>query len=410
MRVQTADGPTDIRDVRAGDVVYSWNDGELAARRVVRRNKRKYQQTYRLRTLHREIVASGDRAFLTLHPWPKATRRCSDGCDRPVRGRGLCGTHYAYRRNHGTVPPLERANRITWEVQWVELQYLRRDDVVVALRSLSDEISMSTDPLLADRRFLWLLGLAFGDGSLSRHRANRVDLCVFGTLREEVQQRLEDFCGKRGSETDKHGVYLFSETLALGFRRLGMDTGSTDRVLPRELWVLPHLHIQAFLDGYTAADGHCLKRASDPALNYKAANRGLIEDVRNLHMILGHNVTWVRELKRTRPIVIKGKEVRNARSLWTFEAYETGKKTTNAAAGLLGNWGIRQHFPADSHFTPQKVTSIEPLDGDGSYEITVEGTHNYVADGLPIHNSGFVDYIGSSGSGLVFGAAPRLHR
>lgn len=30
------------------------------------------------------------------------------GCGRPVRGRGLCGTHYAYRRRHGTLPPLVR--------------------------------------------------------------------------------------------------------------------------------------------------------------------------------------------------------------------------------------------------------------------------------------------------------------
>lgn len=30
----------------------------------------------------------------------------TENCDRPVRGRGLCGTHYAFRRRHGTLPPL----------------------------------------------------------------------------------------------------------------------------------------------------------------------------------------------------------------------------------------------------------------------------------------------------------------
>ena len=34
---------------------------------------------------------------------------CSEpGCSRPARGRGLCGTHYAFRRRHGTLPPLAR--------------------------------------------------------------------------------------------------------------------------------------------------------------------------------------------------------------------------------------------------------------------------------------------------------------
>src|SRR4051794_9330884 len=27
-------------------------------------------------------------------------------CGRPVRGRGLCGTHYAFHRRHGTLPEL----------------------------------------------------------------------------------------------------------------------------------------------------------------------------------------------------------------------------------------------------------------------------------------------------------------
>jgi hypothetical protein len=45
--------------------------------------------------------------------------------------------------------------------------------------------------------------LAFGDGSLSQAWANRVSLCVFGDLRDEVQDRLEDFCGNRGSLSPK---------------------------------------------------------------------------------------------------------------------------------------------------------------------------------------------------------------
>ena len=35
------------------------------------------------------------------------------------------------------------------------------------------------DPLLADKRFCWLLGRAFRDGSLSRQRANRAYMCLF---------------------------------------------------------------------------------------------------------------------------------------------------------------------------------------------------------------------------------------
>ena len=72
------------------------------------------------------------------------------------------------------------------------------------------------DPLLADERFRWLLGLAFGDGSLSRQRANRAYLCLLGDLREETQDRPVNFRGKRGIPNAKHGLHLHNELLASG--------------------------------------------------------------------------------------------------------------------------------------------------------------------------------------------------
>jgi hypothetical protein len=79
-------------------------------------------------------------------------------------------------------------------------------DGLVTLGSLPDD-APPDDPLLADERFCWLPGLAFGDGSMSRQRANRVHPCVFSDLREETQDRLENFCGKHGIPNAKHGLY-----------------------------------------------------------------------------------------------------------------------------------------------------------------------------------------------------------
>jgi intein/homing endonuclease/transposase-like protein len=496
MHVQTIRGPVEIRDLNPGDEVYTWNDGKLSVNRVTYLSEPRYQQTYRLRTLHREITASGNHPFLTLRkagrcapPEPRYSVRSPQAYaervpgaqvpEKPVRTRARrrdyqqvdtgqirdlylsgtpvreiaetlgisvyktgaaldeTGTPRRRRVNAdaaeirdlylsgaslseiagmlgvsiGTVvtrldetgtprrlrgsgsgkPP--HTTRNDYALSWVNLEDLQRGDIIVTLKRLPDDAPVPDDPYLSDERFLWLLGLAFGDGTLTASRPNRVTLCVFGELQAEVQGRLEEFCGKRGSPTTTNGLRLHSEILASGLRRYGMDARSTERQLPRELWTLPHSHIQAFLDGYTAADGHRVKRAGDPALSYKAANRPLIEDVRNLHMALGHNVTRVRELKRTRPIVIRGKAVRNARSLWTFEAYETGAKTERAGAGLLARLGIAELFPADSNFAPQKVTSIEALGEDDTYDITVEGTHNFVAEGLVVHNSGFTQAI-----------------
>ena len=59
------------------------------------------------------------------------------------------------------------------------------DGIIVTPRSLHDT-PPPDDPLLADKRFCRLPGRAFGDGSLSRQRANRAYLCLLGDLREET--------------------------------------------------------------------------------------------------------------------------------------------------------------------------------------------------------------------------------
>ena len=361
--------------------------------------------TYRLRTNHREITASGNHPFLVIRKTGQplrskpSDRECSaEGCTEPGYARTVCQGHYMAFWRVGQLDALPTPSRPDgsakgYETSWVELDQLRRGDVIVALQSLPDENPAPDDKYLSDPEFLWLLGFALGDGHLRKNRRNGISLAAFGDSREIVQRRLTGYCGKPGTPEPSHGLRLHDARLAEGLRRYGLERRSTDRIVPPEIWTLPHGHIEAFLDGYTTADGHRTKRTSDPCLAYKAASRELIDGVRNLHLILGHNVTRVKETRRTRPIIIKGTAVRNARPLWCFEAYPRGYKLAHNGAGLLRHAGIAELFPEDSHFIPQRVLSVEPLTEDDTYDITVEGTHNFVAEGLVLHNSGFTQAI-----------------
>lgn len=74
---------------------------------------------------------------------------------------------------------------------------------------------------------------------MSRQRANRVYPCVFGDLREETQDRLENFCGKHGIPNAKHGLYLHNELPTSGLHRYALSRDSvpvksTKRRLSRE--------------------------------------------------------------------------------------------------------------------------------------------------------------------------------
>lgn len=363
--VQTTSGPKRIIDVTAGDEVYTWKNGNLGRNRVVARSEPRRQMTYRLRTNRRSVDASANHPFLVVRTTP-----------------------YEF----GGKP-------VTAYTEWVRLEHLKPGDKLVTLQSLPDDGAMPDDRWLSDPDYLWLLGAMFGDGSLSKAKRSRVYLCLYGENRARAQETLQRLIGKTAVEHPTHGMYWHDMALAAALRRDGLALRSTERTIPAAVWTLPHKLIEAFLDGYTTADGHVVAGKNRAAsFTYAAANRPLIEQVRNLHLVLGHNAAPVREMKRTPgPIIIKGKEVVNPRPLWGF--YVTAGSTRRAVA-ITRTAALLEMF-GDSHFMPEKVLSITELEVNDTYDIEVEGAHNFIANGVVAHNSSLMQYGWYKATGKV---------
>jgi hypothetical protein len=411
MEIQTPAGPRQIRDITPGDLVYSWDDGALKVSRVERRSDPRRQMTYRLRTQHREITASGNHPLMVIRRTGQPAqeragdRECSvKDCHEPATSRTVCARHYTAFWRAGkldSLPGPVRGRRAAgWEFAWTELDQLHRDDLVIILRDLPDDAPPPADKWLANPDYLWLLGAMFGDGWLSRARVGPCDLSMFGEQAEQAKVILARLTPNKVTAIPIRpaggggGVRWYDRELAAALLRDGMGDYSRDRTLPPALWTLPHKLIQAFLDGYTAADGHTMTRPSDPGLSYSAVNETLIRQVRDLHMILGHNVTRVRrQAQNDKPKYIKGKLVKSVNPLWCFQAYETGAKQLNHGGRLRTNQAAASLLPADSHFTAERVLAVDQIGEDDTYDITVEGTHTYVAEGILNHNSGFVSWI-----------------
>jgi TP901 family phage tail tape measure protein len=354
--VQTVNGPKRIVDIEAGDQVFAWDRGELKTHSVVARSDARLQKTYRLRTHRRAVEASGN------HPFLRMTRRSHGPGRKPVE----------------------------WTPEWVHLEDLRPGDVIATLSNLPDRADMPADPWHADPDYLWLLGLALADGTMSTQRRNRVMLCKFGETRELAQERLERLIGRRATEHATHGMYVHDEGLAEALHRDGMDVTSSDRRVPEFVWALPHKLMQEFLDGYDAGDGCVSYREGSRSITYGATSRELIDGVRNLHIVLGHNVTNVTEWVRSAMPVIKGKTVQTAKPMWRFTAYPESNRKAN---DLLKMPRLAEIFPEGSHFQPEKILAIDETGlVEETYDIEVEGAHNFIADGVVVHNSGLTEF------------------
>ena len=343
------DGAKPIAELAAGDLVYVYDGGKRETSIVEAQWRSVDQPVFRVRTRGRSVTASANHPFLRV--------RLGGGA---YHQRDVCA-------------------------EWVRTDELRPGDFLLSPKSLSQR-KLAVDHLPDGRaltvEIAWLLGLLTGDGSLTGTKLIRC--CVYGDVRGRARAALAELSDAHVRVSDSEGLALTDTRLVSMLDKLGMRRGSANKRIPDGVWSWSPEHQRAFLDGYCDADGH---RPSDVAKHgertYSSVSRRLIEDVRALHVILGDSVSNIAVNRRTKPITIKGKVVGSARPLHTFAVWRGRKADRYKYLGRsIGRW------IEETDFVLSKVLEITPEGVRPTYDITVKGDHNFIADGLVVHNSG----------------------
>lgn len=371
------DGATPIESVRAGDRVYSYVDGRLEAQSVTAQWQSKRQQVFKVRTRNRAVVGSANHPFL---------RVVQTESSRQVKG-GHRGEQVPAR----------------FDTRWARLDELQPGDLLVQPRKMP--AAVKPHPILMDgteisEDIAWLIGAAVGDGTVTG-RALR--LCLYGEKRERAGRIARATWGCNPTHGDSYGLIISSVALARSLDAMGMRVLGPDKQVPEAVWQwAPELQ-RAFLDGYCDADGHRpADRSRHGERTYSSCSRRLIDDVRALHVMLGDPVSNVTTNRRAKPITIKGKRVKNARPLHTFAVWNGGRD----GEGVLRQRPGLAEFLDEGDFTLARVLTVTDEGVQDTYDIEVQGAHNFVADGIVVHNSGFQSAI----TNVIQGRSPYSRR
>jgi hypothetical protein len=397
------DGPRRVDELRPGDRVWSReNDGQLVEQKVVSAWRSVDQETYRLRLRGRNVDASAHHRFLRVKPVRHKTTGgpcATEGCHRPARGRGLCGACYQRHRTHGTLP--DAYPQVSgYEVDWVGVDQLRRDDLVVVLDEAADagtdEPHIPDDTLFGKEvteELAWLLGAIVGDGTVtykSGHPSG-VRVAAFGDFADRTTAAFAAVWDLKAFVHPTAGLIVSSARTGRALAALGLWRRGEDKRVPEVVWGWSRRLRLAFCAGYAAADGSFGRDGQA----YHSCSRRLIDEVRHIHMEAGHRVTNVRTIRRNKPIIIRGKQVKRALPLHSFvvssterESYtklKTARSRSVAEAFTGGAFGLRI------------VLGIDSLGGEPTYHLNVTKYHNFIADGVVVHNSVLVGR-GAAGS------------
>jgi Fe-S cluster assembly scaffold protein SufB len=324
-----------IENVGVGDFVYSLTPEFQWVRQAVTATKiNPPRPTWKMTTAdHREVVATDNHPFLVL-------------------------------RKTGRVR----------QVAWLPLSDIRTGDEIAISGVIPDhghpyeiprrELVGASDfkaPHATDTELMWLLGFYLGDGTKER---GRVTFCVPQNDKsyERVCDTVRALFGLEGKHHLNVQLRYSSTDFSLFIDAMGFGGTALSKRLPEWVYTLPVDQKRALIDGYVAADGHF--RSNHKNLSLTSASRELLEDVKALALSAGLNplkvATWTRREKK--PLGVETKD-------YTNHFLYFGERNPEAPV----------------YFSP--VITIAHAGEQATYDIEVDGQHNFIANGILAHNS-----------------------
>ena len=212
---------------------------------------------------------------------------------------------------------------------------------------------------------------------------NHPVLAVVNNKTRKTRRKLE-FEWREASDV-KSGDFIVVFTKALDSDRIGlsprlsegMEVHSPERQVPSWIWTASSEAKHAFLNGYLIADGSLArqKRGQD-ALAISCASETLVRELVVLAQYMGYRTTKVRSHASVTP---QGE----ARVMWRAYVYE------DAADFVQVPRDCSVHdLELDEHLAIRKVLSSRATGvSEKTWDIEVEGLHNFVADGVVVHNT-----------------------
>ena len=384
-RVYTSRGVVPIRNVIPGDVVFSFDEdtNEIIPAPVKNFMPKGERPVYEVKVGTRSIRATENHPFLVLELHTKEGNQ---------RGR--------YSRS------------------WKYLRDMKPGDLVAVAKSLPDvgqDYSLEQPQIELNWRhnhvdlpertsedLMWWLGLYIGDGFIHHDGEKaRVEFAIPATdqpLRNEFKQvtsRLFEVAAKNG---DPYRLTVGSSVVARYLEANGFSGGALEKRVPQWVAALPQEQILAFIGGYVDADGYVRDHAKNKDVMLTSANPELLQDVRGLAEMCGIHTSNIHRFEGKHPHD-ESRTMVGYRMMFSGDfdklgcrseqrLARMGKRKFHHSYSMAEGTSFRNHV--NEHMGYVKVDSITPAGVEEVFDIEVDGPHNFVAEGLIVHNSEMV--------------------
>jgi Fe-S cluster assembly scaffold protein SufB len=335
-KVFTNNDVKNIEEVNVGDKVYSLNQNfEIDSFQVLGKKENPPSDVYRLLTMnHREILATPNHPILVMKKEGKYNR-----------------------------------------IGWIPLGELKTGDLIAISGNIPDRgkpyqitgfvhnprvRNRITAPNETTEDLMWLLGAYIGDGCMEKARVS-ITMPTYDPANPKVKSLIKSIFGL---ESKQHHITIRigSEDLVRFIKLLGFSGNAQTKQIPRWVYRLPKQQKLAFIEGYLAADGHIKRGHKNVSIT--SCNKQLLQQLKDLAISAGLNPGKIAKWTRTEKKPL-GKEIREYTHYYFYFA--------------------DNKFDLPLYFTP--LSKVEYIGKQETYDIEVDGTHNFIANGIFVHNS-----------------------
>jgi len=362
--IMTKDGLKKITDIDVGDLVYalSQKNHKLVLKKCTGVFDNGEKIVFEINTDSQTIKATGNHPFLVLKRngrgkqsglvW-KTVEELSPGNEVVVLKQGLYGKSYAFPK----------------------IQLSKKGDYKV------NKIREVTIPKNSSRNLMKLLGLYVGDGWVRVDKAELGFAVPLGNkARKPVKQLIKSVFDVGLVRETKNEVYLDSINAAKFIDSLGFGKGARNKVIPSWVFSLPMGERKAFVEGLLLSDGY----RTGNSYRYVSASKQLLRTLRLLLQTMNIRVGNIHQQSKKKGTKVVYRKLKNT-STYGYIAFSLKKgpsqkyKTQNK---------YRDFLHGNKNFEMKKIKSIEKKKAEPTLDLRVEGEHNFVANGIVVHNTG----------------------
>jgi len=291
--------------------------------------------------------------------------------------------------------------------EWKRTKQLGEGDIVVVGKNVYEGEGILPDlpliekkikdrytvPTLMTKDLAQLCGFIVGDGHIAK---DKVELCIpKGVDGREEYEALTDKIFEAESSKYKNSITCCSTALVQLFDYLGLKKNHLDIGIPHWVFKLPREYKIAFVKGYIASDGHIAKRGD---IRLACANKLLMEQFKMLLDSIGFITGNVNEK------IVSNEHFPNAikkqTTLYTLSVNQA--QTVLLYTQNVMNWnGVRSislrqeekvpSLPEQLSFDQLGFVEVREVIAEKelaqTYDIEVEETHSYIANGIAVHNT-----------------------